>query len=355
MFMTSFRRHKALFMVLAICLGMFAWQVPFAGAKAQAQKTATPPPQREEIPPDSNYMYLKDSAAIDQIKAKETDPQKRADALVAWVSGHPRATRAIAYAAAYYDEVVRGVLKAGDPQKALTMIQTFQTAAPSNTTLLPLQMSAYYQAKNWAKAAEIGEKLYAATPSAGLANDLSGIYMQAGNSERYLFYAGKVLADVGMEKGYAIALQIANVHVQKKEMAQALPLLAQLMTVYGDKVPPGIQEANWNQTRAFAFGMMAGDSYTKKDWPKAIELYEKVTKFAPKSEDAWYFIGMAKWQGKDQKGAIEPLAKAYVIGGKLYSQKAKDNLDQLWKAEHSGSMDGLDAVIAKAKADLGIG
>jgi len=352
--MTSFRRHKALFMVLAICLGMFVWQVQFAGAKAQAQKT--PPAQREEIPPDSDYMYRKDSAAIDEIKAKETDPQKRADALVAWVSSHPRATRAIAYAASYYAEVVSGVLKAGDPQKALTMIQTFQTAAPSNTTLVPMQMSAYYQAKNWAKATEIGEKLYAANPSTGLANDLSGIYMQAGNSEKYLFYAEKVLADVGMEKGYSIALQIVNLHIQKKEMAKALPLLVQLMTAYGDKVPSGIQEANWNQTRAFAFGVMAADSYySKKDLPKAIELYEKVTKFAPKSEDAWYFIGMAKWQGKDQKGAIEPFAKAYVIGGKLYSQKARDNLDQLWKAEHNGSMDGLDAVIAKAKADLGIG
>ena len=352
--MTSFRRHKALFMILAICLGMLAWQVPFAGAKAQAQKTAAAPPQREEIPPDSDYMYRKDSAALDAIKAKETDPQKRADALVAWVSGHPRATRAIAYAAAYYGEVVQGVQKA-DPQKAIAMIQTFQTAAPANTTLVPMLMSAYYQAKNWAKAAEIGEKLYAANATPGLANDLSGIYLQAGNTEKYLFYAEKVLADVGIEKGFSIALQIAGVHIQKKDMAKALPILSQLMTVYGDKVPQGYQEANWNQTRAFAYGVMAADSYSKKDLSKAIELYERVTRFNPKSEDAWYFIGMAKWQGKDQKGAIEPFAKAYVIGGKLYSQKAKDNLDQLWKAEHNGSMDGLDAVIAKAKADLGIG
>jgi tetratricopeptide (TPR) repeat protein len=353
MFMTSSRRNKALFIILAICLGICAWQVQFAGAKAQAQKTATPPPQKEEIPPDSDYMYRKDSAAIDEIKQKETDPQKRADALVAWVSAHPRATRAIAYAAAYYDEVVRVALKS-DPQRALAMIQTFQNAAPANTSLIALQMSAYYQTKNWAKAAEIGEKIYADKPSAGLANDLANIYQQAGNSDKYIFYAEKVLADVGIEKGYAIALQIANVHIQKKEMTKALPLLAQLMTAYGDKVPQGIQEPNWNQTRAFAFGVMAADSYAKKDLAKAIELYERVTRFAPKTEDAWYFIGMARWQGKDQKGAIEPFAKAYVIGGKLYSQKAKDNMEQLWKAEHNGSLDGLDAVIAKAKSDLGI-
>ncbi len=357
--MTSFRRHKALFMVLAICLGMFALQVQFAGAKAQAQKTATPPPQREEIPPDSDYMYRKDSAAIDEIKAKETDPQKRADALVAWVSSHPRATRAIAYAAAYYDEVVRGVLKAGDPQKALTMIQTFQTAAPSNTTLVPLQMSAYYQAKNWAKAAEIGEKLYAAGPSTGLANDMYAIYglMNPPNLDRILFYGEKLLAEVPIEKSYLVALQVAHIYGQKKNGEKALHYYSELMNVYGDKVPAGYKEADWNAVRASAFTMMAADSYTKKDYPKAIELYEKVTKFAPRGEEAcaaWYYIGVAKWQGKDQKGAIEPFAKAYVLG-KALSPKAKEYFERLYKNEHGGSLDGSDAVLAKAKADLGIG
>ena len=57
--------------------------------------------------------------------------------------------------------------------------------------------------------------------------------------------------------------------------------------------------------------------------------------------------------GKDQKGAIEPFAKAYVLG-KTLSAKAKDNLENLWKAEHNGGLDGLDAVIAKAKSDLGM-
>ena len=157
------------------------------------------------------------------------------------------------------------------------------------------------------------------------------------------------------EKGYTIALQMANYYIQKNNKDKALQLLTQLMGTYGDKVPPGMQEANWNQTRAFSFGMMAADSYSKKDYAKAIELYQKVTTFAPKSEEPWYFIGMAKWQSKDQKGAIEPFAKCFVIGGKQYSAKAKDYMEQLWKADHNNTLDGLDAVIAKAKSDLGIG
>jgi tetratricopeptide (TPR) repeat protein len=351
--MNSFRTRKALLVLLAVCVGVFSMNIQFAAAGPQGQKVAATPPQREEIPPDSDYMYRKDSAAIDAIKAKETDPQKRAEALLAWVSGHPKATRAIAYAAAFYAEVVSGVMKAGDPQKALTMIQTFQTAAPGNTTLVTLQMSAYYQAKNWAKAAEIGEKLYAANPSTGLANDMAGIYMQAGNTDRYMFYADKVLGEVGIEKGYAIALQMANIYMQKNEAAKALPLLTQLMNTFGDRVPAGMQEAGWNQTRAFAFGMMAADSYTKKDYPKAIELYERVSRYNPKDDAPYYYIGMAKWQTKDQLGAIDSFAKAVVLG-KAMAPKAKEYMEQLYKAENNGNMSGLEAVLAKARAALGI-
>jgi tetratricopeptide (TPR) repeat protein len=356
--MTGSRKSKALLVLLAICLSAFAWQVPFAGAVTQAQKgaAAPPPAQKEEIPPDSDYMFRKYSAVIDDIKAKETDPAKRADALLTWVKANPRATRAIAYAASFYGEVVANALKGGDAQKALTMIQALQAAAPGDRTLVYLEMSAYNVSKNYAKAAEIGEKLYTEKPSMEMATTLYQLYAQASNQDKILFYGEKLMAEMPIDKSYGIALQLAGIYAQRKNSEKVLGLYAQLMTAYGDKVPAGVQEAQWNTVRAGAYTMMAADSYSKKDFPKAVELYDKVTKFSPKGEEAcqaWYYIGMAKWQGKDQKGAIEPFAKAFVLG-KALSAKAKENMENLWKAEHNGSLDGLDAVIAKAKSDLGV-
>jgi tetratricopeptide (TPR) repeat protein len=358
MFMNSSRTTKAFLIILAICAGVSVWQVPVAGAMppAREEATAAPQAQKEEIPPDSDYMFRKYSAVIDDIKAKEQDPQRRADALLAWVKANPRATRAISYAAAFYGEVVSNTVKS-DPQKALTMIQTFQAAAPNDKTLTSLEMSAYYQSKNYAKAAEIGEKLYAEKPSTEMATTLYQLYAQANNPDKILAYGEKLMAEIPIDKSFGIALQLVNIYAQRKNTEKVLGLYTQLMHAYGDKVPAGVQESQWNAVRAGAYGMMAGDSYAKKDFPKAIDLYERVTRFAPKGEEActaWYYIGMAKWQGKDQKGAIEPFAKAFVLG-KTLSPKAKDNMENLWKAEHNGALDGLDAVIAKAKSDLGIG
>ncbi len=345
--MTRSLRSTKLITLFAVFLCVVSWGALIA--MAQAQKV--------EIPPDSDYMYRKDAATLDEIKAKDTDPQKRADDLLAWVKANPKATRAIAYAAAYYGEVVSGVLKSGDAQKAVTMIQTFQAAAPADATLVPLQMSAYYQSKNYAKAAEIGEKLYSDKPTLEMANTLYAIYAQMNNLDKVVQYGEKLLADVPIDKSYGIAVQVANVYLQRKNTDKALALFTKLMDVYGDKVPAGYKEADWNAVRAGAFSLMAAETYRKQDFLKAIDQYTKVISFAPKTDEAactaWYYIGMAKWQQKDQKGAIEPFANAYVCG-KTMSSKAKENLDNLWKAEHNNSLDGEDAAIAKAKSDLGI-
>ncbi len=341
-------RYRALITLFAVSLSVFFLHIQVAGA--QVQKGV-----REEIPPDSDYMFRKDAAALDEIKAKETDPQKLADAMLGWVKSHdPRATRAIARAATYYAEVVAGVLKGGDPQKALAMIQAFQAAAPSNTTLTTIQLQAYYSAKNYAKAAEMLEKLYADKPSDELAGNLFTVYLQLNNPDKALVYGEKLVNDIPIEKSYGVALQVAQIYLQKKNSDKALQYFSKVMDVYGDKVPGGVKEADWNATRAFAYNALASDSYAKKDYSKAMELYDKVTKLSPKDDTAWYYIGMAKWQTKDQKGAIEPFAKAYVIG-KTLAPKAKEYMENLYKAEHNNSLDGLDAIIAKAKSDLGIG
>ncbi len=84
-----------------------------------------------------------------------------------------------------------------------------------------------------------------------------------------------------------------------------------------------------------------------------MELYGKLLQFAPQRDDAYYFIGMGKWQNKDQLGAIESFAKCVVLN-KQYAAKARTYLEQLYKAEHSDSLDGLDQELDKARSSLGI-
>ena len=62
---------------------------------------------------------------------------------------------------------------------------------------------------------------------------------------------------------------------------------------------------------------------------------------------------MSKWQNKDPEGAIEAFAKCVTLNGQL-AKRAQQYLEDLYKARHNNTLDGLDQVLAKAKSELGI-
>ncbi len=332
---------------------------------------------QEKLSPLSDYQYKKDFAQYESIK-KEADTQKRSELLLSFMKEHP-ISRMLLYVATDYMECVKPHLAKNDFAKAISMIESLNALLPTEKgiqeaqipvgvdefvkqQLQPTQASihqalltAYYQSNNMPKAAEEAEKLYAMTSNKAMLPVLSDIYYKMQNWDKYLGYAQKMLAEFPMDQpqGYGTAIQMSQVYIQKQDVNSAIDLLSKVMDVYGDKVPPNTQEAQWNATRAFAYGVIASGIYAKKDYPKAMELYEKVTRFDPKNGDAHYYIGMSKWQIQNPEGAIDSFAKCVVLNGQL-AQRAQQYLEQLYKARHNDSLDGLDQVMAKAKSDLGI-
>jgi hypothetical protein len=125
------------------------------------------------------------------------------------------------------------------------------------------------------------------------------------------------------------------------------------MNVYGNSVPPNIPEANWNQTRIFAYSLMARDAYSKDDFAKAEKLFQTVLSFDSRLDEPYYYLGMCKWKAKDQPAAIVYFARSAVLN-KDYADRANKYLEQLYKATYPNEPDGLQDVKDKAKADLGL-
>jgi tetratricopeptide (TPR) repeat protein len=331
---------------------------------------------QEKPSPLSDYQYKKDFAQYDPIK-KEADIQKRADLLIGFIKEHP-ISKMLVYAANDYIECVKPSLAKNDFPKAISMLEALWTILPTAKTVqdaaLPAGVEdflkdllnaqkltissmagAYYQSQNWPKAAEMVEKLYEIAPDKATQPLLADIYLKMQNYDKYLACGQKILAEFPMAEpqGYTTAIQMAQVYIQKQDVNSAIDLLSKVMDVYGDKLPPNTQEAQWNATRAFAYGVIASGVYTKKDYPMAQELYEKVAKLEPKREDAHYYLGMCKWQTKNPEGAIDSFAKCVVLNGQL-AKRAQQYLEQLYKASHKDTLDELDQVLAKAKSELGI-
>ena len=331
---------------------------------------------QEKLSPLSDYQYKKDFAQYDTFK-KETDTQKRADLLIGFVKEHP-ISRMLLYATTDYVECVKPLLAKNDFAKSISMLESLWSILPTAKTvqdaalpagvedflkdllnsqklIVSTMAGAYYQSQNWPKAAETVEKLYELTPDKATLPLLADIYLKMQNVDKYLANGQKILAEFPMDQpqGYTTAIQMAQVYIQKQDANSAIDLLSKVMDVYGDKAPPNIPEAQWNATRAFAYSVIASGIYTKKDYPKAMELYEKVVKFDPKHQDAYYYIGMSKWQTQNPEGAIESFAKCVVLNGQL-AKRAQQYLEQLYKARHKDTLDGIDEVMTKAKSELGM-
>lgn len=342
---------------------------------------------QEGVSPLSDYQYSKkDLPQYEGIK-KEADPQKRAELLKAFIKERA-ISKLLLYATNDYLECMKPYLSKNEFAKAIPMIEEFMALLPDEKTvreaplpggmeepawkasvedyikvhlqpsekvLLSSLAGIYYQSKNWPKAAETVEKIYAMSPDKATLPVLADIYLKMENMDKYLAIGQKMLAEFPMDQplGYDTALKMAQIYIQKQDVAAATGLLSKVMDVYGEKVPPNVQEAQWNATRAFAYGVIATGIYAQKDYPKAQELYERVARFEPKREDAHYYIGMCKWNSKDPEGAIASFAKCVVLNGQL-AKRAQGYLEDLYKARNNNTLDGLDQVLAKAKSELGL-
>jgi tetratricopeptide (TPR) repeat protein len=260
---------------------------------------------------------------------------------------------------------------------------------PSQLFMQKQLLNAYYLSNNLPKAAETAEKLYALTPDKALLPALADIYLKIPNHDKYLEYGNKILAESPMEQAYITAIQMAQVYFQKQNVKAAIDLYSKIEnalgdkippnvteaqykaikasvhlskvdlyskieSAFGDKTPPNVTEAQYNTIRALVYLGKANEIYEKKDYPKAQELYEKVIKVDIQNDVAYYQIAMCKWKNNDPEGAIEPFAKCVALNNKTTASKAQSYLEQIYKARHKDSLDGLDGVLAKAKADLGI-
>jgi tetratricopeptide (TPR) repeat protein len=331
--------------------------------------------QIEGVSPLSDYMYKRDFARYEAIK-KEANAQTRCNQLQALIKERA-ISRILLYAVNDYQACVKPEIDKKNWPKVISMQESLYALLPTEQKVkaakIPVGVDEYIKGQlrpsklmiqrtllaahlgsnNMPKAAETAEAVYSLSGDKAMIPVLADIYLKMQNFDKYLSYGQKLLAATPIEKSYSTALQMAEVYLKKQQTKEAMGLLSKVMSVYANRVPPGVQEASWNATRAFYYGVVAAEAYGKKDYGKAMELYGKTAQFDSKRDDAYYFIGMAKWQNKDQQGAIESFAKSVVLN-KQYAGKARTYLEQLYKAEHSDSLDGLEEELSKAKASLGI-
>lgn len=88
-----------------------------------------------------------------------------------------------------------------------------------------------------------------------------------------------------------------------------------------------------------------------ENWNTLATLAQRFIKLRPRVGETYYFLGGAFYGQKKFDEAMDALARCYLLQNPN-SARAKSSLETIWKGRHAGKLDGLDAFIAKIRAEL---
>ena len=123
----------------------------------------------------------------------------------------------------FFGQIAKDYQTAGQSAKSDALkkkiIKLFPSVVPKVTPEQELQMA--YQQKNYAKATQLGEKLYASKPTTATASILAYSYMNTKNTAKAAAYSEKALSALGAKEGSFYALYLAEHYTGQQDIAKA--------------------------------------------------------------------------------------------------------------------------------------
>lgn len=312
-----------------------------------------PIPAPSGIPVESDWLYRQHYAQVQQILGLPLS--EREARLTSYNSKLPSKAKVRQFMPNFFGQIAKDYQTAGQSAKSDALkkkiIKLFPSVVPKVTPEQELQMA--YQQKNYAKATQLGEKLYASKPTTATASILAYSYMNTKNTAKAAAYSEKALSALGAKEGSFYALYLAEHYTGQQDIAKAVYYYDQLIRSFPNSAPPGWQGDRWAATLGQAHSLKATDAYMRQRYADAISSYYESLKYVPKNEQAYLFIGLSHWKEKEFDQAMGAFAIASVLN-KPGSAKARDYLEQIFEARNpdSDSLDGVNAILEQARSAI---
>jgi tetratricopeptide (TPR) repeat protein len=229
----------------------------------------------------------------------------------------------------------------------------------------PLLVQIFEQLNNFSKAVEYGEKsLNSDLPKETVLFIYQGIvisYQQLNNYEKTVEWGEKFLT---ADPNNTFALYILSSVIPERIKDEDVDRQSKLdrTSDYGKRLlqiianaqrPAQLTDEQWKQQKAQLeggdFAALGFVALHQKNYDEAVRQYKQSTDIYPKDPIAFYRLGMAYSFNKKNEEAIRALATSVALSG---PPQAKSYLDEIYKAKNKGSLEGLDKVIADAKASM---
>jgi len=316
----------------------------------------------EGIPPQSDFVYRKHYDEVTKIMQVSDIGQRERQLETYMKKLHPK-SKILQYMENFFGQIAKDYQAAGRDAEAKALTQKMAKLFPSSDTALPQQFQSAFDAKDYAKAIPLGEKLLAKNPGdAQILVMLAQSYLATKDNAKMVSVAPKVIQALGPKKGVYYAAWLGDYYRGQRDTARAAQYYGMLLDAYPSGMPQGWETARWNTLKANAHMVRATNSYLNKNYEAATQDYYQSLQYAPNNDAAYLYMGLSFWKVSSQledparleqlNQAVTAFARAVAMTGPNQA-KAQQYLEQVYKPLNKNTLDGLDKVLEKARADVG--
>ena len=303
----------------------------------------------EGIPVKSDWLYRKHYVQVQEIMQAPLD-QREAKLKNFYRKLH-RMAKMRQVMVSFFGQIVKDYEAAGKSQEAKALTATMMDLFPQLRPTPKQLLGQAYQAKNYARVIELGEKLYAAKPDSTLTAMLADSYIATQNGPKALEYSLTALKALGTKEGVYFAVWLAEYYTSRQDLNNAMKYYDRLLRAFPDQVPPKWDAERWSKVLATGYNLQANDAYLRSDYASAIQQFHESLKYSPRNEQAYLFIGLAHWKEQEMVEAMGAFAMASVLD-RPGSAKAHGYLEQIYKSRNSDSLDGIEELLDSARQAL---
>lgn len=283
---------------------------------------------------------------------KEPDPLKRGAMLLAFVDKYPE-SKLMPYINSSYERLLFETSEAEKYSELEVLAEQWSELRPGQLQTLAYLAKASEILEHDQKCVECYEKIYKLRPTGSIAYQIARLYKKMGNDDKYLEWADSVMMYPEYETDFRLRYEIMQFHAAKNDIAKADAFARETIKAADLVKEPGEDtRKHLAVARHDAYHVIGVHLYDQKQFDEAIDAFRKAIE-AERYAEGYYWIGMCEWEKKMVDEAIESFARAEVLGGDI-APKAKERLEQLYKALHNDTTIGIEKVYRRAREELGI-
>ena len=310
----------------------------YAAAESQESQSAA---EEEESSPE----YIEQYEAWEKAK-NEADVQKSGAMLVQFLEKYPK-SELLKHAENSYLSLQIKCSEEKKFQDLLTLAEQWLKLRPNDLQTLAYIASATKELGQNDKWIQTLVEIYKIQPTGSLANEIAQAYDKNKNKAKYLEWTDLALKSPEFETDFRTRLNLVQFYVEEKNPAKALEY-AQAALKASDLVKdPGSEtKQQLRKVRKACYDTIGKILMEQDKFDDAIKAFQQAAGIE-KSSESYYFIAYCLRMQKNVDDAMLWYARAEQQGGE-YGSKAKENLEQLYKALHNDTLIGIEKIYRKA-------